>query len=325
MPGRGRTLGRRPASVRLRDGQRVTVREVRSSDEAAIGEFLAGLRLESRAFRFFSGAVDIPRMTHRICATGPGRLGLVALDESGAIVGHALSIALDDERAEVAVEIADELHGDGLGTILVERLAELAERLGIVTFTAYVLPENRLMLEVFRRIALKHPRVDGRSNLPGNLATASYRRFPDMYEDARDKNQGAGPHDGAYWVVGGRAAGGPTGYVKVTHYIWVPLLKTPAEQQREAAQMDYAIANGTGEQVAHKPVAFGRGGYRGYEWDYILHDSTQTWARRIDFYAPLHSYSIECFAFSHVREWVSTCRQVADSFKLSATGASTRP
>ncbi|MFI4990204.1 MAG: GNAT family N-acetyltransferase [Solirubrobacterales bacterium] len=66
---------------------------------------------------------------------------------------RALCIQLrahDPGRAEVAVEVADDLHGLGLGTILIERLAEIAERHGVVTFVAEVLPENEAMLDVFR-------------------------------------------------------------------------------------------------------------------------------------------------------------------------------
>ena len=53
-------------------------------------------------------------------------------------------------RAEVAVEVADHLHGRGLGTILIERLAVVAEQRGITHFVAEVLCENRAMLDVFR-------------------------------------------------------------------------------------------------------------------------------------------------------------------------------
>jgi ribosomal protein S18 acetylase RimI-like enzyme len=42
------------------------------------------------------------------------------------------------------------MHGQGLGTILIERLAEIAERRGVRTLVAEVLPENEAMLEVFR-------------------------------------------------------------------------------------------------------------------------------------------------------------------------------
>ena len=50
----------------------------------------------------------------------------------------------------MAVEVADHLHGRGLGTILIERLALIAEQRGITHFVAEVLCENRAMLEVFR-------------------------------------------------------------------------------------------------------------------------------------------------------------------------------
>ncbi len=74
----------------------------------------------------------------------------MAHDETGAIVGHAVFIVLDATHAEVAVEIADHLHGRGLGTLLIERLAMIAEQRGITHFVAEVLCENRAMLDVFR-------------------------------------------------------------------------------------------------------------------------------------------------------------------------------
>jgi len=136
--------------VRLRNGAPVLIRTVVAADEEPLRQFLAELCLEARRLRFFSGGVDIERAAHGLAATGPGRLGLLALDDHGAIVGHALAITLSPGRAEVAVEVADELHGEGLGTILLERLGELAERQGTDTFVAQVLGENRAMLEVFR-------------------------------------------------------------------------------------------------------------------------------------------------------------------------------
>jgi len=66
-------------------------------------------------------------------------------------LGHATYVTLEDPtRAEVAVEVADHLHGRGLGTILIERLAAVAEQRGITHFVAEVLSENRAMLDVFR-------------------------------------------------------------------------------------------------------------------------------------------------------------------------------
>ena len=100
--------------------------------------------------RFFTGGADTDSAAHLMAATGSDRYGLVAHDEEGVLVGHALYIQLDPTRAEVAVEVADHIHGRGLGTILTERLAAVAERRGVSSFVAEVLPENRAMLDVFR-------------------------------------------------------------------------------------------------------------------------------------------------------------------------------
>jgi GNAT superfamily N-acetyltransferase len=136
--------------VRLRDGSRVSVRKAVAADEPALRTLLHGLCPEDLRMRFFTGAVDVDGAAHTVAETGEGRLGLVAHGETGALVAHALCVQLDDARAEVAVEVADRLHGRGLGTILVEQLAALAERRGVDRFVAEVLPENHAMLEVFR-------------------------------------------------------------------------------------------------------------------------------------------------------------------------------
>jgi GNAT superfamily N-acetyltransferase len=136
--------------VQLRDGSRVTVRPATARDEPALRSFLTGLCPEARYLRFFSGAADMTSAAHLAAATGSEHYGLVAHDETGALVAHALSIQLDRTRAEVALEVADHLHGRGLGTILIERLATFAEQHGITHFVAAVLPENHAMLDVVR-------------------------------------------------------------------------------------------------------------------------------------------------------------------------------
>jgi GNAT superfamily N-acetyltransferase len=136
--------------VSLRSGRQVLIRTMAEADEQQLCRFLAALCLEARRLRFFSGGVDIEHVAHQVAAAGPGRLGLLALGANGEIAGHAVAITLSPDSAEVAVEVADELHGEGLGTILIERLAELAEGAGITTFVAQVLGENRPMLDVFR-------------------------------------------------------------------------------------------------------------------------------------------------------------------------------
>jgi L-amino acid N-acyltransferase YncA len=142
--------------VHLRDGCSVTIRPATAQDEPALRSFLQGLCLEARRLRFFTGAADVSKAAHWAASTGADRCGLVARDETGVLVGHAAYIQLDEtreldeKRAEVAVEVADHLHDRGLGTILIERLAMIAEQHGITHFVAEVLSENHAMLEVFR-------------------------------------------------------------------------------------------------------------------------------------------------------------------------------
>jgi GNAT superfamily N-acetyltransferase len=172
-----------PELVRLRDGSLVTVRRTTVADEPALRSFLAGLCLEARRLRFFSGAVDIGCAAHLAADTGTGRFGLVAHDGMGALVAHALYIQLDGERAEVAVEVADHLHDRGLGTILIERLGTVAERRGVTRFVAEVLPENRAMLDVFRDGFDAHVACrDGvdRVELPTSAWRTASERFPEQ-------------------------------------------------------------------------------------------------------------------------------------------------
>jgi GNAT superfamily N-acetyltransferase len=136
--------------VALRDGSLVAIRPASTEDEPALRSFLEGLCPEARRLRFFSGAADLTFAAHLMAVTDERHYGLLAHDDLGVLVGHATYVQLDPAHAEVAVEVADHLHGRGLGTVLVERLAVVAERRGITHFVAEVLCENRAMLDVFR-------------------------------------------------------------------------------------------------------------------------------------------------------------------------------
>jgi L-amino acid N-acyltransferase YncA len=135
--------------VLLRDGMTVGIRRAAAADETDLRAFLGALCLTARRFRFFTAGVDLDTAARWAAASSVSRLGLVAHDEQGALVGHAVFIRLDAKRAEVAIEVADRLHGNGLGTILIVHLAAIAEAQGISQFVAEVLPDNRAMLDVF--------------------------------------------------------------------------------------------------------------------------------------------------------------------------------
>jgi GNAT superfamily N-acetyltransferase len=136
----------------LRNGLSVATRAVSSDDEQAIWEFLSELSIESRRLRFFTAAANLRAEARRgSAADDADHHGVLALAPGRGVIGHATYVrAGSSERAEVAVEVADDLHHLGLATLLMIRLARWAESHQITRFFAEVLPENRDMLAVFR-------------------------------------------------------------------------------------------------------------------------------------------------------------------------------
>jgi RimJ/RimL family protein N-acetyltransferase len=130
------------------------IREIRSSDGVALRAFHAGLSPESIYLRYFSphpelSDRDVRRFT---VVDGTNRLAVVALAD-GRLVGVARADRLDEtNRAEVAVIVADDLHGRGIATDLLERLVRDAHRVGIRTFEADTLLSNQPMLAVFHHL-----------------------------------------------------------------------------------------------------------------------------------------------------------------------------
>jgi len=170
------------ADVVLRDGSTVHVRPVRADDEAQIREFLEQLSPESIGFRFF-GAPDLTWVIHwSIDVDYANRFALVAVTgATPSIIAHAAYVRTGEDRAETAFLVADAWHGRGIATILLAHLASIAERHGITTFTAEVLPHNHKMIEVLRESGF---RVDMRSTpdaiaieLPTSLSDEAIVRF----------------------------------------------------------------------------------------------------------------------------------------------------
>lgn len=138
--------------LHLRNGLTASVRPVTRDDEAAIREFLTGLSIDSRRLRFFSAAADLRSQADRGAAGDDAdHHGVLAIVPGRGVAGHATYVRLpSSDRAEVAVEVADDVHHLGLATLLVIRLAQFAEHREITRFFAEVLPENHDMLAVFR-------------------------------------------------------------------------------------------------------------------------------------------------------------------------------
>ena len=138
--------------VALRDGSTVRVRPVTEADQDGLRELLERLSPESRWLRFFSAGADLDRMARWAATRGAGRgYGVVATAGTPErIVGHAACVRGDGDRAEIAFEVAESRHGQGIATILLAHLAGSAERDGVRSFVATVHPTNHRMARVLR-------------------------------------------------------------------------------------------------------------------------------------------------------------------------------
>ena len=142
----------RQADVVLRDGSTVHVRPVRATDAPAIRAFLEGLSPKSIALRFFSSFPDLDRAVRWATEVDQHHYGLIATGADGRVVAHAGWELEPDrpERAEIAFAIADAMQHNGLGTILLGQLIEVADQAGVAVLSAEVLPQNQHMLHLFR-------------------------------------------------------------------------------------------------------------------------------------------------------------------------------
>ena len=143
------------ADVVLRDGGTAHVRPIRGDDADALQAFHVGQSERSTYFRFFAPLSRLPerdlaRFTHVDHHDRVALVAVVTSDEGEQIIAVARYDRIDGASAEVAFNVADDHHGRGLGSVLLEHIAAAARERGLSRFTAEVLPNNSQMIAVFR-------------------------------------------------------------------------------------------------------------------------------------------------------------------------------
>ncbi len=140
----------------LRDGTTLRLRAPGRDDLGALVAFFEGLSEHSRYMRFH-GAVRVEaRVLEPFVEPDWVECGsLVGVLDDRVVALASWTRLRDPSAAEVAFAVADHLHGKGLGTRLLEQLAVRAGAIGIESFVAEVMPENRAMLEVFEHVGFE--------------------------------------------------------------------------------------------------------------------------------------------------------------------------
>jgi GNAT superfamily N-acetyltransferase len=140
--------------VRSIGGDVLHLRPIRPDDGVRLVEFHRTLSPRSVYRRFFSAhptlsEKEVTRFTH---VDYVDRLALIALDGDRLVAVARYEHRPGSDEAEVAFVVADEYQHRGIGTLLLEHLADAAWRRGIRSFVAETLSENREMLGVFRDV-----------------------------------------------------------------------------------------------------------------------------------------------------------------------------
>ncbi|GIF10325.1 bifunctional GNAT family N-acetyltransferase/acetate--CoA ligase family protein [Actinoplanes teichomyceticus] len=143
----------RSADVLLADGSAVHLRQIRPEDAPAIVEFHSRMSDRTRYLRYFSPYPRIPErdLQRFVNVDHRDREAFVTVTADGRItsVGRYERLGQDSPEAEVAFVVEDAQQGRGIGSVLLEHLADAAREHGITRFVAEVLPENGGMLRVF--------------------------------------------------------------------------------------------------------------------------------------------------------------------------------
>ncbi len=144
------------STVVLRDGSEVAVVPMEATDSARLMRFHRALSEETTYMRFFFFHPELSeRETHHFTHVDHrDREALVAVASDEIVAVARFDRFVGTTEAEVAFVVADSWQGRGIGSLLFDRLAELARECDVTRFVADTLSANKHMLAVFHHAGL---------------------------------------------------------------------------------------------------------------------------------------------------------------------------
>ena len=145
------------ARLELSDGRRLRIRSIEREDRDRFRSLFARMAPESRYRRYFSPKPELSEreLSYLVDVDHVHHEALAAVDETdGTFVAAARYVQPPDQPgvAEVAIEVADGLHGQGIGTALAHRTLERARANGFTRVVATTLQENAAARALLRHL-----------------------------------------------------------------------------------------------------------------------------------------------------------------------------
>ena len=143
----------------LEDGHRVLIRPIEPRDKAELAVGRTELSDLTVHRRFLAPKTHFTRAELRYLTEVDGHdhaafVAEVLNDQPGRVAAVARWVRLSEgpDAAEAAIVVADVLQGQGLGSLLAERLAQTAAQEGVRRFTATMLSDNHAARRLMVRL-----------------------------------------------------------------------------------------------------------------------------------------------------------------------------
>ena len=179
----------------LADGATVEIRPAAPGDIGAVTRFHQDMSPDNLYLRFFSMSKRAGEQeARRVCRPpdadhaallallGPHLVGVASYELTGA-----------PGLAEIAFAVADDMHGRGIATLLLEHLVSVGRARRVQAFTASTLPENAAMLRVFADAGLAVRRrlvdevIEVTMPIPGAMALGADSTYLDAVADREQR------------------------------------------------------------------------------------------------------------------------------------------
>jgi RimJ/RimL family protein N-acetyltransferase len=160
--------------LELRDGSSLQLRPIDASDRELLAQGFERLSPQSRYRRFFSPVAHLSKrqLDYLTDVDHHDHEALVAVDpDKGGLVGVARYVRTEPGIAEPAIVVSDDWQGRGLGSLLLDALADRAREEGVECFVAPILAENRGAIRLFERLSegeatMRHDGIEVELTIP---------------------------------------------------------------------------------------------------------------------------------------------------------------